>query len=166
MKYIIKLLLGCFAFMIILFGILVLSIVIHEVGHITLAKGQNISLKLEGINWKPAISGWGTGSVIPTNQEECKKFNNLSSENKQKITHAGIKAELFFISLLLVISISLFIIYHKKLWNNNRTQLLFLTLMILSFLIIIFFILKDNVFTLNPIADWNLLNLSNCSVYS
>jgi hypothetical protein len=151
--------------MIILYEVLVFELIIHEFAHINSAKEQNISLKLEKINWKPAIEGWGMGSVIPINKEECIKFNNLSLENKQKITHAGVNAELLINLSLLSLNIFILMIYLKKLYRTNRLLLTILIFINFILFVTIFFTLKGNVFTSNPIADWNLRNLSNCSIY-
>ncbi len=165
MKPLIKNLLFVLGFIFIMLVILFLNTYIHEQAHINSAKEQNISFKLRNIEWKPQIDGWGSGFSIPTNQEECEKFNSLLLENKQKITHGGVKAEFLFISSLLFISLFILIKYVNRLWHHNWVLFVLLILFNLLFFVMIFYTFKGNVFTSNPQADWNFLNFSDCSIY-
>ncbi len=148
-----------------MFSILFLNTYLHEQAHIHSAKKQNIYFKLKDIEWKPKIHGWGSGFVIPINQEECGKFNSLPLIKKQKITHAGVKAEFLFIMPVLFISLFILFCYSRKLLNNNWIVLTLLILLNILFFLMIIYTLKGNVFTLNPQADWNFINFTNCSIY-
>ena len=152
-------------FILIMFLILFLDTYIHEQGHILSGKEQNVCLKLKSIEWTPRIDEWGSGKAVPCSEEDCQKFNFLPLENKQKITHAGVKFEFLFITPLLVVSLFLLLSYYKKLWGNNWVLLVLLILFVLLLLLIEIYAIKGNVFTSSLKADWNFINFSNCSIY-
>ena len=156
-------------FIILLFAIIlsfpvkILSNYVHETGHITEAKKQNFSLTMEvfTLNESLSILKFGRGQAIPSSKEDCNKFNSLAKEDKIKITHAGVKYELLFFMPILIISfVCIFILIR----NNKQNSILFylLTSIIILSLATILVTLYFNVFSSNPINDWNRLYL-DCS---
>lgn len=148
------------------FPLKILSTYIHETGHIKEAEKQNIILALK---WNFSIDknnlnnlkNFGKGMAEPKSKEDCEKFNIISLENKKKITHAGVKAQLVIFVPLFLILIFLFIKYSKHLYSNKFILYFLIAILILIFALILVTI-KYNILSSNPTADWNKVFL-NCS---
>ncbi len=152
---------------ILIYPILIIQVFVHENGHIEAAKKQNITFILKEIKLDLSVYNlkeWGNAESQPLTQEDCLKFNSLSNENKKKITHAGVIAEIEFLSLLLILPfMGLIFCLHKK---KNFVWIYFFMLLIISLLVMMGASFFSNVFSSNPKVDWNLLNLSNCSMFN
>lgn len=162
MKIVVKNLILVFILIIALIFIYFISTFVHEQAHILSAKKQNISFEISEINIIPNISNlsnWGGGNAIPLSKEDCEKFNQLGLENKQKITYAGVYAEIVFISFLLFFPIVLLFI---KINSLSKLQKRLLGFFIGGLIGIIINSLLSNAFTSNPLADWNFQNFNNC----
>ena len=148
---------------ILLLPVKILSNYVHETGHITEAKKQNISLTMEVfiLNEPLSVLKFGRGQAVPFSEEDCNKFNILTKEDKVKITHAGVKYELFLFIPILIISFIMVILLIK---NNKQNSILFYLLVsiIILLLITILVTLYFNVFSSNPLNDWNRFYL-DCS---
>jgi len=144
----------------ILINLVLLNTFIHELGHIVSAGEQNISLKLKEIHI------FGGGSVTPSSEYDCEKFNSLPIENKKRILHSGVIAELNFIFPLLTLSLILLLYLFIK--YKRKNSIFFLLLIILSVFLLLMVVdtLDGNVLSMKFDADWNLINLSDCSIYS
>jgi len=169
-KWVFNFLVGI-VFIFAMFGILSLDVYVHEKAHVKVASEEGVCFKIKEIGWKPSIKNLrnlGSGKAVPVSKEECEKFNSLPIEKKKRITHAGVKAEVALILPLLCVSAFLFIFFFRKFqkFRNSKTILIFSLLWMVLLVLIILFTLKNNVFTQNPEADWNLLNFPNCSRFS
>lgn len=169
-KETIKLMLKVLCLMLIItYPFLLLKTYVHEMGHIIEANKLNISLKLTKINYLPdfnKINEWGTAEAKPISKLDCENYNSLSQEEKTKIAYAGIIYEMYLLIPITAISIILFLLsfkYLKKLKSKKSLFMLsFSLLMMVIFAFMVFQTLIANVWTSNPIADWNKWYL-NCS---
>jgi hypothetical protein len=147
---------------------LFLSTYVHEMGHVNAAKEQNISFKISEIKYLPDfknLKAWGLGASIPSSQANCEKFNSITIENRQKITHAGVNAQMLVFGPLFFVLLLLIIAFWKRLFVSNRFILWFLMVLALLFLVIIVFTIFGNVLSPNPLNDWHTYMFGNCSLF-
>ena len=123
------------------------------------AKDEGVCLNLKEIRL------FGGGEVEPCSIKDCEIFNNLSLENKTKITHAGVTANLSLFMPLALISSLLLLIFIKPLAKKELFFIILIILLILVFLAIPISEVLGNVYTANLRADWNLINFTNCSIF-
>jgi len=150
---------------VIAYPFLFFSTYIHEVAHVNVAGKNNISMIIRNINYIPDIKNilvWGHGGAVPISEKECQKFNNLPVQQRKEITHAGVTWSISIFTLFFIISLTLLIKYWKFVLKKSPFWFSFWILITLLFFAIIIFGLIGNVFSQDPLNDWNLKYL-NCS---
>jgi hypothetical protein len=146
--------------LILVFPIKYLSNFIHETGHINVASKYGINLDSD-FSIKTYLSGDGSAKATPETKEDCEKFNNLTSEHRKEILHAGVYYQTLFLLPVIILITSLVIIFRKKYYKNKFLFLLIISIVIVLSAILLTSIIGD-VFIPNPSNDWYLKFL-DCS---
>lgn len=158
-------------FIIILLAILLIlpvkyfSNYIHESGHISKAGKDDITF-IADFSINEYINNRGSAKAYPETKKDCEKFNSLPIDKKIEITHAGVYNQfLFLLPILIALSLLLFF-YKKRSYLKNKCVFYLLSAFIILIFTVLLSSLIGDVWSSNPRADWNILNFSNCSIFS
>lgn len=142
--YIKEILIVLFLAVLLVFPIFFSSSYVHEIGHKRTAKSYGVSFD---IGWK---------RVTPSTINDCFSFNSLDEEAKIDILHAGVFYEAVFLCFLLIVFLGIILCLIK----TKRYKLILITAVSVVVFSILLNVLLKNVYTTNPVADWNFTGFS------